>query len=475
MDVNKIDTYLLKHLFETDQFNYLKKNKTKIIKHNKIEWYYLSTIKVSERIIELFKEKFIPKILIVKKRLSQSFIEVYPEFVDGDQEKKLIVRYIPLTKGYIADNKEILDWKYIVKYQDSICNASDMSFVETHISYIDKDLLIKNREVSEDWIESYYSDLDPEIISRYHTCSQSFMDSHMEDLNFTSLLVGGSINTEELFLRYDNKLNINMALQYIKFSSEFLIENWYKLNNERIARYQNLCDSIITSKKNELDWHLLSKYQYQASEDIFKDNISSVVLCSLLRYKTDLSEEFLQYLIDQSLLSDNLIRVLCRHQTLSESFIITNESKLDIDYVCMHQTLTNTTLLDDEWFNKRMNMDIVCKHQELNNAFLTDNRNLLRLNYKTISKEQILDETFMREWFFKLDKSFLCIYQTLSSTFLVKYFGKIDRIAICKYQTLTETFIDEHKEMLNTDFILKYQTTLSTEFKTTLTTWYGNI
>lgn len=67
----------------------------------------------------------------------------------------------------------------------------------------------------------------------------------------------------------------------------------------------------------------------------------------------------------------------------------------------------------------------------------------------TISKYQILSESFIEKHKDNVDWNVICIYQSLSEPFIEKFQDKVNWYTISEYQKLSEAFIEKHRDKVN--------------------------
>ena len=77
--------------------------------------------------------------------------------------------------------------------------------------------------------------------------------------------------------------------------------------------------------------------------------------------------------------------------------------------------------------------------------------------YKNISKNEILNESYIEEFQYKLNFWHISQYQKLSEKFIEKFQDKLNWTCLSQYQKLSEEFIEKFKERVNWIKISEYQ------------------
>lgn len=464
----KITTSVLKVLIDNNQILLI----TKLIKYIRdqyaaVDWKIVSSMKMSEEILELLKDFLIKEYVSVSQTLSISWMRDNPTKISY----KYISKYQVLDRPFIRDFITSLDINNIIRYQESICDETDSTFIEELEPYFDKNLLLTYRKVPEAWIEDNYADLDKELISK-HKLSEAFMDAHFADLNKDSLIVYGSIDTEELFIKYSGlypDLNRHKALEFIQFSEEYLLNNIYTFNPFKILRYQkNISKYFILGKLNWFDTYFLSKYT--GLDNATLSSIPNIVYNLISKYS----------ILNNSYISENkhLLnkKLISKYQILETEYLLNNPLYFDYHYVQMYQVLDISVM---EKYIAKFNIDLLFIYQGVDEEFVRfclQRKPSANLNNLLIYQADNISEVFVLEYFDRFNKSVISRYKQLSLSTIDSLKDKLDMYNISKYQaSLTESWINTNKEILNIDNILNNTNlNLSDVFKESLALWFLN-
>jgi len=464
MNNNLFNTAFMKVLFEQQNYCYLKKNAIKIKRDRNISWDLLSLTNTSEEIIILFTNELNWKLLGYNTKLTNSFIINNHDKLNP----KIISRYQELDRVTIDILREWLYWPYIVKYQDSICSATDMNFIATHIAYIDIDILCQYREINSNWIDTNWLalNINGDIVSRYQKLTSATINNHIGSLNFTSLLISTSVDSETMVNTYLSHININIALEFIQFSESFLELHYNELNKSRISRYQHtLTDQFLSNHADDLNWTLLSKYAYLTESQI-------------TTYFNRLDKRLISkyQVLSETVIRDNIYKLdttyLSKYQTFTDAFMIEMAGFLDPKALCVNQNISDTIL------NSRLvyvlDLAVLSKYRSFTETQILKYKSRLNMTY--VSQYSLMSEGFILSHYmeFKFNSYKISRYQTLSPTTMELMFDWLDIDTITKYQTLDENIINNHKDMFNIDLIKRYQITLNPAFIDNLLSYCAN-
>lgn len=70
-------------------------------------------------------------------------------------------------------------------------------------------------------------------------------------------------------------------------------------------------------------------------------------------------------------------------------------------------------------------------------------------NWKQLSKERGLSESFLEEFIHKLDGESLSVYQNLSETFMEKHWSFLQWNLLCLHQSFSFSFILQHMMLID--------------------------
>lgn len=464
----KITTSMLKVLIDNNQILLI----TKLIKQIKeqytsVDWKIISCVKMSEEILEILKDLLFKDYISISQTLSISWMRANPSKINY----KYISKYQVLDRNFIREFIALLDAAKIVQYQESICDENDSSFIEELEQYFDKNKILTYRKVPEAWITDNYADLNKELISK-HKLSEAFMDLHFNDLDKDLLIIHGSIDTEELFIKYSGiypNLNRHKAIEFIQFSEEYLLENVYTFNPFKLLRYQkNISKYFILGKLDWFDTYFISKYGSMNDEMI--RSIPNINYNLISKYHT-LNNSYISE--NKHLLNKKLIS---KYQILATDYLLNNPLYFDYHYVQMYQILDISVM---EKYIAKFNIDLLFIYQGVDEEFVRfclQRKPSTNLNNLLIYQPDNISEEFVIEFFDRFNKSVISKHKQLSLATIDAFKDKLDLYNISKYQaSLTESWINTNKDILNIDNILNNQNlNLTNVFRESLKLWFLN-
>ena len=393
----KFTNATLKYFIDNKMYYFLYKNKRDILNATRVDinWDFISMIVEDANVIDLLKEKLNWKLVSGAATLDISTIEQFYVKLD----KSIISRHQTLTRQFIKDHGDDLNWTELLEFQD-VCDESDMTVVDMYPLHIDKNRLIEFNQVNMSYLETNYSELDKEIISRFQVVDTTFINNHVGDLNFTSLMVGGSIANQADFITYQPMTEINIAIEFIDFDIVFIESNYANLNKNRIWRYQkDYSDQFLIDHADDINFNLLSKYA-NLTESQMIANVSNLDGILLSKYQT-LSESFIE---------DNLpmldTKLLSKHQVIGENLLVRYPSRFDLNNIAIYQTLSDTSLRST--IGHRLPFNVVAANQTLTEVQVEYFKNRLALN--KVLKKSGLSYTFITNNIKQFESYDICRY-----------------------------------------------------------------
>ena len=460
----KFNTSFMIKLMKEDQYYYLKKHFLEVTRNGKLEvnWDILSLVKSTDRVFELFKNQVNWEILSMNNSLTMAFINTYTDKLN----KNTISKYLNLDRIYMGVNAAVLNWGYLIEHQD-ICGIGDMGFVDSNISRIDLKLLIIHNPVDEVWLELNYASLDHDLISRYQVVSGVFIANHVLDLDFNSLLVGGSIATEASVNNFITKVDLNIALEFINFTSTFLNTNYIDLNKNRIWRYQrNYTDAFLIDKLADIDMFLLSKYADLTLDqlNLLYEHLDTRLIS---KFQTNMDDLFIETHFD-----DLEHRLLSKYQTLSEVIILHPKhiNYWDVNYISIYQNITHNILMSTLGYV--FNFNLICYYQNLVEVDL--NYFKKRLDWSHTSEKQTLSNVFINDNIDNLDPILLPQNQNMSEMTIDANKTQLNMDAVSKHCVLSELFMHNNRDILNIDYLLEHQV-MTPVFRDSIIDWFETV
>ena len=158
------------------------------------------------------------------------------------------------------------------------------------------------------------------------------------------------------------------------------------------------------------NWRALSAYQ-KLSEPLIRETADLVQWSSISRHQK-LSEPFITEFKDR-------VDWACivRHQKLSEPFILKHFSYIDINEVLRSQKVSEEFIHKfadpgDQYSSACRLQKLSCEFLDAHSAYLSGS------DWSTISKTQVLTETFMHKYRYRLNWNKISEFQTMSPRFI---------------------------------------------------------
>jgi len=229
-----------------------------------------------------------------------------------------------------------------------------------------------------------------------------------------------------------------------------------------ISAEYNLSESFIDENKDLIDMEIVSSNrQVLENTDILTNNN----LQSLLD-KTEICKSGV--VLGGSFIEDHIdefeIPLLCRTQTISESFILSNYAQYFKDSVNdlliggnITQTIVELHRDDFPYIGKTLN------YVQYSEEFIRNNLDVLNINL-AVQTQDSLSEEFYREHIDEINMDILIGNNQVSETFILEYMHLINKEVLSSRQNLSESFILANRENLNLPVICRKRKDFSKEF-----------
>lgn len=304
-------------------------------------------------------------------------------------------------------------WENVIVFQ-----KVSIDFIKEYIIACEKtqtnvnwDVISKVSNLPVDFIEKYKEQLKWALISEFHELSLDFVNRYESDIYWGFLAVNLTI-TDEIIFKYLHRINFGTLSANSNVSENIIETFWNRFNREKLLQTKELSQEFI--RKNILKIgidNILIRYQY-IPEDVIIEHIDKFKdWLSLICKHQQMSEDFLMryaHKINK--------QILCEHQSLSEKFmhqyryyldwhLVSRLQKLSVDFIKQHEQFidfvwlsTNTKITPDvldvyeselNWryvilYNPYITLNQICKHGRqisiLNNIIKTMNSSRLNKN-----------------------------------------------------------------------------------------------
>lgn len=450
-------------------YHTLKKYKTIIERDVGLDWNFLSCVKTTERILELFWSKLNKSLVsIFQTDISEAFI--ISHIADFQNLMHYISYYHTLSRSFIDTNKAILNWGNLIKKQD-ICDPADMSLTVSCDVFIDKNELITYNKVTMSYLDTNYAVLDKKLMCERQTLSELFIDTHIPDFtneHFKGMLVGGSIDTQTLVEKYISHIDVNVAIEFVQFDMAFLDLHYANIDKDKLIIYQpNITIDFLRTHQADFKWELISKHT-KLTTDMMIEFIDRIYwdiasIYQIIANTFILNPEYFKYLNP---------KLLSKYQQLANDAMLRWGGSLDPHYMSIYQTIDAAIL--DSPLNYRMSFTNISVYQTVVEPELTTYT--AKWNHNYLSEYQDVPIAYLLTNIDKFDNKYtLTKYHCnkFSEAYITDNLYRFDSNMLSKYRTtLSEVFIEQFKTVLNIDYILKYNTVITPAYKDILISWY---
>jgi len=110
-------------------------------------------------------------------------------------------------------------------------------------------------------------------------------------------------------------------------------------------------------------------------------------------------------------------------------------------------------------------LNYIAKYQYLSPEFLRNHQKKLKskLNWKIVSRHQILTPALIREFQDKVNWKIVSRYQKMKPSFILEFQDKVDWKNICKYQTVSNYFKEKNEKCLKPKKLAQFKKYLKLE------------
>ena len=208
---------------------------------------------------------------------------------------------------------------------------------------------------------------------------------------------------------------------------------------------------FLTLKTNGYNKHMTPEFDFNdpnsyrrpiATEfiDLHKDRLNWHWICQFQK----LSEDFIE------LNSDRVVwGLISEYQKLSGDFLERNKHKLPLFWICQKQILSEEFIWRNAAKDNNFNWAIICRYQSLSESFIEKASGLV--NWACVSIYQKLSEEFIERNADRVDWGMISIFQKLSEKFIERHAGRLNWNSINKYQKLSKEFRARHNLKLPKD------------------------
>lgn len=377
-------------------------------------------------------------------------------------------------------------YQMLINYLEKIKSKKE---IDSDIKFINTTLVTSYNNISE------VTALEWQFLIEKCVLPKDFIDRNISQIPFIDIneIVMNQQVSHDFLLRFQNKINWNLASEVQNFSLEslktfhHLINPYYQIDrNDLTDEIIDFLLSIMDSDDFNLEYlirnHKINESLLRKHINIFNQKTNSNLWQYISMYQT-LSTEFMddyydrldkEYIIMNQKLSMDFIckhpdlnlGLLLRYQDLSEEYIMLNICEIDVnERICLliRQKLSeeNIILLISNTSSIEI-WDTISSYQKLSENFIRSHSDVL--NWESLSRFQVLSENLIRDFKTKVDWSNISQYQKLSMDFIqeMKYYVYWDEIA--KYQELSAEFVMKMKSFLNLNIVAQYQKQIPKEY-----------
>ena len=193
-----------------------------------------------------------------------------------------------LTKSFILENKDYLDFKSVCKYSE--LSEGFIMLIPDKIDWANVVLYQKDINPEFIWNNSYRVNWDK--VSNSPDLTEQHLEDYCSYLNWT-IVIAKHKYSDEVLLKYKKFVDWKQACITQDFSTKFLEENAVLLYPYKyeICKYQNLSLAYMETHKDDLYWDIISECQ-QLPEN-FIDKMSDYVNWTWISKKQKLSKKFI--------------------------------------------------------------------------------------------------------------------------------------------------------------------------------------
>lgn len=232
-------------------------------------------------------------------------------------------------------------------------------------------------KLDDDFIRKYWMYLDWDVVSADQYLSHAILQEFADKVNWYYYF----------------------AYKYEDITDEFIREFVDYINWEDVSKTDyNFSKDILREFRNKIDWEIFSRWQ-PASVELMEEMKDVMPFTGCLQ-RCKFSEEFIEKYITK-FTADNYYNnwgwiLICRTQKLSDQFM-------------------------DRWKNN-LNWLEICECQDLSTQFMREHAKYL--DWKSVGIYQKLnDEQFIIDYWDKLNKNDVVLFQDLNQDFMRKYFA----------------------------------------------------
>jgi hypothetical protein len=229
------------------------------------------------------------------------------------------------------------------------------------------DMLVKESELSEEFIENNKYKMDWKLMCQHQKLSEDFIENN------------------------ENIVDWELICKHQKLSEKFIEKHGNKLGRELVCEYQELSEEFIERYQLVVDWKLVCKHQQLSEEFIERHNL------------------------------DVYWTLIFQHQKLSEEFIKNHKDKVDLALVCQYQKLSDGFI--EKYWND-IDLKLIYQFQQLSEQFI--NRHKDEVDWDLMSQYQKLPEHVIEKYCHKVNWTLACQYQQLSDEFIKKFIRLVD-------------------------------------------------
>lgn len=416
-----------------------------------IHWGMVSKYQnLSEDSIDLFADKLNWADISEYRTLSESFIENHAERVDWKQ----ILKNQNISEAFLEKNKDIITHRKISLFKKDLSEQ----FIRTHVNNLFMKSISSTNILSIKFIDEFFSLLDHKLVCKYQTLNDYIIIKYKNVFDWNDIGMY-QINNLSLDLIEDNfhKFDWNYITRKVSLRED-IIERFlhlldsYKFN---ISAHQKLSIEFINKYKIFLHWPSLLARQ-KLTEDIIDSNYEFIIKSTkILDYWGYNVHGFdCWYSLERIVWS-----IICRHQVLSEEFIIKHINRVEMAIIFEYQKLSEKFILRyyrrasayDVLYNCN-NLSVSCIEEILKNGY----------NWTVACQRQKLPEDFLQKHINKFKYNDVLRYQKLSEEFIDFNIKRIrtkclgwDTLA--RYQSLSFGFVKRYSKYLNLDILREYQ------------------
>lgn len=246
--------------------------------------------------------------------------------------KMFISGYKHLDRAFIDSNKNKLDWVLL-----SGCQDFTMEEIEKYRDYIKlHQLIMHNRNVSDEFLESCLDKVNSKIISGYARLSEEFMSKHFDKL-VPSKLIRYQNLSEEFIEKHFNSFNMITVLKYKNqlhgsgsrrcLSRQFLLRNIKRLPFETVLSYQQVDEEFVETLIDTLIRDEPSAI-YKPTQTYMVETVAEHYVRTVL-YLTQVSEKFISKYVN--FINKSSWNQISNRRNLSIPFCLQYKSKLNWD------------------------------------------------------------------------------------------------------------------------------------------------